>query len=53
MASYDRSLEQLAQRGYGCSLPEDVQGQAGWGFEQPGLEGVIPAYSRGVGTKSS
>jgi len=26
-----------------------VQGQAGWGFEQPGLMRGIPAYSRGVG----
>ena len=23
----------------------DIQGQAGWGFEQPGLEGGVPAYS--------
>jgi len=25
------------------------QSQAGWGFEQPGLVGGGPAYSRGVG----
>ena len=25
--------------------------QVGWGFEQPGLEGGVPAYSRGVGTR--
>ena len=29
-----------------------IQGQAGWGCEQPGLEGGVPAYSRGVGTHS-
>jgi len=28
-------------------LPEGIQGQAGWGCEQPGLVGV-PAYSRGL-----
>ena len=31
-----------------CSLCGSIQGQAGWGFEQPGLEGDIPAYSRGL-----
>ena len=25
-----------------------MQGQAGWGFEQPGLVGGVPAYSRGL-----
>ena len=29
-------------------LPGSVQGQAGWGFEQSGLEGGVPAYSRGL-----
>ena len=29
-------------------LPGSIQGQAGWGFEQPALEGGVPAYSRGV-----
>jgi len=41
-------LEQVAQRGCGCSLPGGVQVQAGWGCEQPGLEGGVPAYSRGL-----
>ena len=31
------ALEQVAQSGWQCSLTEDVQGQAGWGFEQPNL----------------
>jgi len=29
-------------------LPGSNQGQAGWGFEQPGLLGGVPACSRGV-----
>ena len=37
-----KTLEQVAQLGCGCPLPEGVQGQAGWGFEQPGLEGSVP-----------
>jgi len=27
---------------------QGIQGQAGWGFEQSGLMGGVPAYSRGV-----
>jgi len=32
----------------GCErpLPGGIQGQAGWGFEQPGLVGGVPACSR-------
>ena len=30
-------LAQTAQRGSGCSVPEDVQDQIGWGPGQPGL----------------
>ena len=30
-----------------CPLHGGIQGQAGWGCEQPGLEGSVPAYSRG------
>ena len=30
-------LEQAAQRGYGCSIPEGVQGQVGWGSGQSDL----------------
>ena len=29
----------------GRFLTESTQGQAGWGCEQPGLEGGVPAYS--------
>ena len=42
------TLEQVAQGDCGCPIPESIQGQAGWGCEQPGLEGSVPAYSRGL-----
>jgi len=29
-------------------LPGSTPSQAGWGCEQPGLEGGVPAYSRGL-----
>ncbi|KAK4815951.1 LOW QUALITY PROTEIN: hypothetical protein QYF61_010445 [Mycteria americana] len=31
------ALEQVAHRSCGCPIPGNVQGQVGWGFEQPGL----------------
>ena len=37
-------------------LPDEVvdaPSQAGWGFQQPGVEGGVPAYSRGLGTACS
>ena len=40
------TLAQVAQWGCGCPLPGSIQGQAGWGFEQPGIEGGVPACSR-------
>jgi len=42
-------LEQIAQRGSGGPFPRNIQGQVGWGSEQPGLIKDIPAYCRGVG----
>ena len=45
------ALEQIARRGCGCPLPGSVQGQAGWGFEQPDLVEGVPAHGRGVGTR--
>ena len=42
------AIEQVAQRSCGCPLPGSVQGQAGWGFEQPGLGEGVPAHGRGV-----
>ena len=41
-------LEQVAKRGGECPCSGSIPGQAGWEFEQPGLEGGIPAYSRGL-----
>lgn len=38
-------LEQTAQRGCGCSIPRSLQGQAGWGFQHPGLVEVIPVHA--------
>jgi len=32
-----KALEQVAQRTCGCPFAGSVQGQIGWGFEQPGL----------------
>ena len=48
----NETLQHVAQRGgCGCPHPGGIQGQGGWGFEQPGLVGGVSAYSRGVGTK--
>ena len=49
---YDKSneaLEQVAQRGGGCYVSGDIQGQAGWGSEQPDLPVGVPVHCRGVG----
>jgi len=35
-------------RSCGCPLPSSVQVQVGWGLEQPGLVGSVPAYGRRV-----
>ena len=43
-------LERTAQRGCGCPIPGGVQGQVGWGPEQPGLvngEVCGPAWQGG------
>ena len=45
------ALEQVAQRSCGCPIPGSVQEQVGWGFEQPGLLGDVPAHDRGVGIR--
>jgi len=45
------ALAQVAQRSCGCPLPGSVQGQAGWGFEQPGLVEGVPNYGSGAGTR--
>jgi len=43
------ALAQVAQRSCGCPLPGSVRGQAGWGFEQPGLVEGVPGHGRGLG----
>ena len=40
------TLVQVAQRICGCPIPGTVQGQVGWGFEQPNLVKDVPAHSR-------
>ena len=45
------ALEHVAQRGCGCPIRGSVQGQVGWGFEQPDLVEGVPAQGRGVGTR--
>ena len=45
------TLEQVAQRGCGCPIPEGVQGQDGCGSWQPGLVVGDPACGRGVETR--
>ena len=44
------ALAQVAQRSCACPLPGSVQGQAGWGSEQPGLVEGVTAHGRGTGT---
>lgn len=43
------TLEQIAQHVCGCPLTGSIQGRAGWGYEQSGLEGGFPAHSRELG----
>lgn len=49
----DEALEQVAQRSCGCYIPGGVQGQAGWGFEQPVLAEGVHVHGKRVGTKRS
>jgi len=43
------TLAQVAQRGSGGSIPGNIQGQVGWGSEEPGLVEDVPAHCMGVG----
>jgi len=43
------ALAQVAQRGDGCPMPGDTQGQAGWGSGHPDGAVGIPIHCRGVG----
>ena len=44
-------MEQDAQGGCGCPIPEGIQGQAGCGSGQPGPVVGNPACGRGVETR--
>lgn len=43
------ALAEVAQRGGGCSIPGNIQGQSGWGSERPGLVEDVPGHGRRVG----
>ena len=43
------ALAQVAQRGGGCPIPGDTQGQTGQGSEQSNLAVSAPVHCRGVG----
>jgi len=42
------ALAQVAHRICGCPLPGSVQGQVGWGSDQPGLVEGVPSRGRGL-----
>jgi len=42
-------LEQVAQRDGRCRIAGNIQGQVGWGSEQPDLVGDVPGLCRGLG----
>lgn len=42
-------MEQAAQQGGWCLIPENFQGQVEWGSKQPDLIEDVPAYCKGVG----
>jgi len=44
-----RHWNRIGQRSCGCPLPGNVQDQAGWGSEHPGLAAGVPARGRGLG----
>ena len=39
------TLQQAAQKGHKHPLSGSIQGQTGWGCEQPGLGGCVLAYT--------
>ena len=43
------ALGQVVQRGGGCPIPANIQGQAGLGFEPPDRAVSVPVLHRGVG----
>jgi len=43
------TLERVAQRGGRGPMPGNIEGQVGWGSEQPNLVKDVPAFCKGVG----
>jgi len=43
------TLAQVAQRVGRCPIPGNIQGQVGWGSEQPDLVEDVSAHCRGTG----
>ncbi|NXG59602.1 ANS1A protein, partial [Hemiprocne comata] len=43
------TLSQVAQGSCGCPISGSVEGQVGWGLEQPGRVGGVPAHAGGLG----
>jgi len=43
-----KTLAQIAQRGGQFPISEDIEGQVGWGSEQPGLVEDVPAHFKGL-----
>jgi len=49
VASGSEALAQVTQRGGGCPIPGDTQGETGWGSEHPNVAVNVPIHCRGVG----
>ena len=45
------TLEQVAQRSCRGPIIGSVQGQVGWGFDQPGLVKDVPIHEKKGGTR--
>jgi len=43
------ALEQVAWRGGGCPIPEDIRGHNGPGSKQPDVDVSVPVHWRAVG----
>ncbi|KAK4832329.1 LOW QUALITY PROTEIN: hypothetical protein QYF61_021779 [Mycteria americana] len=48
MMRVGETLEEVALRSHGCPIIGSVQGQVGWGFEQPDLVEDVPVHGRGL-----
>lgn len=44
-----KTLAQFIQGSDGCTISGNIQGQVGWGSEQPNIVKEVPAYCREVG----